>query len=309
MQERTYPPFKAQKRDEMTFGYLPEFVLPDLVPDLRGSAQVYPPCEVHALMTQMDGGLVGMRRSLIDRLETVRQLILYVLVVKFVDNEMRVAVYQRAAGAEARLKDGYSIGFGGHVELDDVAPHLTTNEQGEQIPTAVPSSYFSTLFSGMRELDEEVNFFLPSGGELHMRSEVVPCGFVSDYRPDEPGFVGTTHLGVLALLRVDEAVDFKVVEDKYTTIGWMTTGELIENAGRFEEWSKFCLTVLTPLEEMARTECGEVIVSDRAPTTEELNAALKPTCALDAEGNTAVPAPDLAQLDAAITANFDTTTK
>jgi len=333
--------YTRTKRDEMTFGILPEFVPHNLVGNPKGDARLYSSNEVHDLMMQMDEGFVGMRRSLIDKLENVRQLILYTTAGMIDENdEVRFAVYQRAAGAEARLKDGFSIGFGGHVESEDLVGHYAQDGQGMMQVPQVPSSFYSTMNSGMRELQEEVMFFAkgdvereytteemieymrlvfsfesklnhvvegafteehtegaflvtpaaiihrddktmegylytlaegPSLAEvfamfsgktpikqvepLELHSNLVPYGFVSDRDMDKPGFVGNTHLGVLAMFRVDANVDFKVLEDKYTTIGWKTKDELREMKARCEPWTQYVIEHLDAMEARLIEDC------------------------------------------------------
>lgn len=334
--------YTRTKRDEMTFGILPEFVPHNLVGNLKGDARLYSSNEVHDLMMQMDEGFVGMRRSLIDKLENVRQLILYTTPGMIDENdEVRFAVYQRAAGSEARLKDGFSMGFGGHVECNDLVGHYIKTDRGMVQVPEVPSSFYSTMNSGMRELQEEVMFFTkgdvereytveemiedmrvgfafesklnhvvvegafteehtegallvtpaaiihrddetqegylytladgPSLAEvfamfsgktpikqveaLELHSNLVPYGFVSDRDMDKPGFVGNTHLGVLAMFRVDSTVDFKVLEEKYTTIGWKTKDELRELHARCEPWTQYLIEHLDDMEAILREQC------------------------------------------------------
>lgn len=157
-------PFVRTKRDETTFGYLPEFVLKDLVPDMSGSAKFYPENEIRNKMMEMDAGFVGMRRSTIDQTESVRQLILYMVVTKKIGTETLFAVYQRSAGSEYKLKDNYSFGFGGHVDVSDVTGHGVYDADGNEVGyhAECPSSYFSTMRSGVRELGEEIQLLLPA---------------------------------------------------------------------------------------------------------------------------------------------------
>lgn len=334
--------YTRTKRDEMTFGILPEFVPHNLVSNPKGDARLYSSNEVHDLMMQMDEGFVGMRRSLIDKLENVRQLILYTTAGMIDENdEVRFAVYQRAAGSEARLKDGFSMGFGGHVECNDLVGHYIKTDRGMMQVPEVPSSFYSTMNSGMRELQEEVMFFTKGDVEreytveemiedmrigfafetklnhvivegafteehtegallvtpaaiihrddetmegylytladgpslpevfamfsgktpikqveaLELHSNLVPYGFVSDRDMDKPGFVGNTHLGVLAMFRVDSTVDFKVLEEKYTTIGWKTKDELRELHARCEPWTQYLIEHLDDMEVILREQC------------------------------------------------------
>ena len=334
--------YERTKRDEMTFGILPEFVPNNLVGNMAGDARLYEPNEISELMMQMDEGFVGMRRSLIDKLENVRQLILYTLAGKIVGDTAYWAMYQRAAGAEAQLKDGFSIGFGGHLEFRDLAPHYIAGPQEGTVIAAeeVPSSFYTTLTSGVRELSEEVAFSTaadkerpltdeeqlavlcqglglpeglsvvvveelteelkkdamipaaefvlrrdvinPAAGAFYvlegttvsqvfqlitgkppirpetpaeLNSNVVPCGFVSDRDMKKPGFVGNTHLGVIAVFRVKEDMDFKVLEEKYTTVGWKTSAEVIEMASRCEPWTRYLTEHMEGLEAVLRDKC------------------------------------------------------
>jgi predicted NUDIX family phosphoesterase len=339
MQQVQVQPYVKQKRDEMTFGYLPDHVLPNIVPDMTGSAKFYDPDEVRNLMMQMDSGFVGMRRSTIDKTNAVRQLILYTMVAKVVDAELRLAVYQRAAGAEAKLKDGFSFGFGGHVEAIDLGPHMNEKEDGSvESFNECPSSYFSTMHSGLREVSEEVHFFnpehkavpmqpqemaneilghfsftnvrsepvvdgtlddykasavfvgenfvllreegAPQNGKLifskptgpdqvyrevfgkepvstrvnHIDTELLPVGFLSDIKPENPSFIGNTHFAVLGFMLVPDDLEFKVAESNYTTIGWMSKDEIREAAARFEPWSQILVGHLDEIENMAVRE-------------------------------------------------------
>lgn len=334
--------YERTKRDEMTFGILPDFVPNNLVGNMKGDARLYSSNDVHDLMMEMDAGFAGMRRSLIDKLENLRQLILYTVAGKIKDDTAYWAMYQRAAGAEAQLKDGFSIGFGGHLEMRDLAPHYMAGPQPGQLLEVpeVPSSFYTTLTSGVRELAEEVAFTAPENKsrpmsdeeQLHvlgmgmglpagltvevvaefteelktdamiaadifvlrrdtmnpqvgtffikedmtvsqlfenitgkppispetvasLDSNIVPCGFVSDRDMDKPGFVGNTHLGVIAVFRVRDDMDFKVLEEKYTTVGWKTTAEVLEMVGRCEPWTQYLSEHLVGLEAVLREQC------------------------------------------------------
>jgi len=335
--------YNRTKRDEMTFGVLPEYVPANLVGEDGIGARMYDSNEIHNLMMEMDAGFVGMRRSLIDKLENVQQLILYTVAGQ-IDKHgvLRFATYQRAAGADARLKDGFSIGFGGHVEIPDLFGQYNITPNGEYVEIAeVPSSFYSTLRSGIRELQEEVVFFTAGDVEtpysekemltnlargfgldvelehievdgeftaelregamvvtppavisrdaeagkayiytiregatlaevygmftgqepinkvepLDLGANVVPFGFVCDRDMSKPGFVGNTHLGVLAMFRVDANVDFKVLEDKYTTIGWKTKDELREMKARCEPWTQYVIEHLDAMEARLIEDC------------------------------------------------------
>lgn len=329
-------PFVRTKRDEHTFGILPQFVPADLVPDMSGSARFYSENEIRNLMMDMDAGFVGMRRSTIDLTELVRQLIMYMVVTKVIDGVTYFAVYQRSAGSEDKLKDNYSFGFGGHVDTADVIPHRLFDEEGN-ITAHVDeclSSYFSTMQSGLRELGEEIQLLLPEDKQRPMTGQemanellahynvvaiqatpakgpleeyhegallikdtyvlvknpadetnglmvflqptpidtvytdtfgkpattrnvdkvdanLLPCAFLSDYKPEQKGFVGNTHLAVVAVIQVPGDIDFVVRETKYRTVGWYTREQLEADTALFEAWSKILIPHLPELIEEA----------------------------------------------------------
>jgi predicted NUDIX family phosphoesterase len=332
--------YTRAKRDETTFGYLPQFVLSDLVPDMSGSAQFYTENEIRNKMMEMDAGFVGMRRSTIDQTEAVRQLILYMVVTKQIGSDTLFAVYQRSAGSEDKLKDNYSFGFGGHVDVKDIDVHATMDENGVVLEAFhdVLSSYTSTMRSGIRELSEEIQLLLPEhspramdGQEMsnellahyklssiqavaatgpldsyfkelegealfttdtyvlvrkdsepskgilvcktptpinvlyvdtfgkqpttrnvnNVNAALLPCGFLSDYKPEQKGFVGNTHIAVIGVIQVPAEYDFVVRESKYRTVGWFNRQELEADTELFEAWSKILIPHLPKLEEEA----------------------------------------------------------
>lgn len=239
------------KRGEMTFGYLPAVIPEDLVPDAYGSIALYSNVRISELMAQMDRGFAGMRRSLIDESEGLRQLINYMLVTKQrTDGQILYAVYARGKGAEGRLEGAYSIGFGGHVELSDV-------ETVEVNGTEIASSYWSTHVSGQRELIEEVAV-LEQDVEITEAARLsVPMGFISDYRPDVPNWVGNTHIATFSTLpvrEIEEVIDFEVKDDRYSKVGWFTKEELLAQRDRFESWSVLLIEEIEAVEDAIRQQ-------------------------------------------------------
>lgn len=334
--------YTRSKRDEMTYGILPEYVPVGLVGNPKGDVRLYSSNEIHDLMMEMDAGFVGMRRSLIDELENVRQLILYTLAGKVVDGKVFWATYLRGKEADGRLAGKFSIGFGGHVERGDLIDHYVDSGDGmtPAIATGVPSSFYSTLNSGIREVSEEVAFIgagersrpmtgeeqlatlgagvgllngitlitvdefteelttdamvhndlfilrrseldertgtfyvktgtvidevfefitqqKPMTPEIHasLDSNVVPCGFISDVDRSKPGHAGNTHLGVLAVFKVTPEMDFKILEPKYSAIGWKSSEELLEMRADLEPWSFYTVEHIAELEKILIEQC------------------------------------------------------
>lgn len=242
-EEQTFNP--TPKRSEMTFGISPEHSL-HLTDNPAAGFAVMDAGVCADQLTYLDKYFGGMRRSIIDDTEALRQFIYYGVVVSTSEQDnYRVAVYQRGNGAEGRLEGAYSLGFGGHVELNDIVVYL--DEEGN--PTTTPSVYHSVYKSALREIDEEVSLLNENGDPLIM-SVLPPFGFLSDYRPEEPGWVGNTHQAVLGLVIAEDdiAVDFAVNDPRYTRVGWMTPAELEENKDKFESWSQLVIDNLPEFE-------------------------------------------------------------
>ncbi|MNJ81580.1 hypothetical protein D3C77_804580 [compost metagenome] len=50
-------------------------------------------------------------------------------------------------------------------------------------------------------------------------------------------------------------MDFKVMEEKYTTVGWKTSAEVIEMVGRCEAWTQYLSEHFEGLEKVLREQC------------------------------------------------------
>ncbi|MNV64086.1 hypothetical protein D3C71_1567130 [compost metagenome] len=88
----------------------------------------------------------------------------------------------------------------------------------------------------------------------YLDTELLPCGFLSDYKPEQKGFIGNTHIAVLGLLYIPGDLMFEVTEKNYTTIGWMTKDQIRAEAHRFEAWSAILIKHLDTIEELAAGE-------------------------------------------------------
>lgn len=238
--------YTKRKRDEMTFGFPVDNIPADLVPDPNGSTKMYSLVEMYEIGLLMDKYFTGMRRSTIDTLRNIRQAILYTMITKALESGRVFAVYSRSGGSDARLKGSWSIGFGGHVEVEDLAHHYDVFS--DEVANGSISSFESILASGRRELFEEVNLLLKGkDGEsapLYGSAQeppIFPIGYLSDLNVDTPDHVGNTHLCMLGFVDVPPEVEIEMGEDTQTFIGWMTTDELRDNLDQFEPWSRLVI--------------------------------------------------------------------
>ncbi len=116
------------------------------------------------------------RGNLLENNELLQQIIPYVWIIN--PREKKVFAYRRAANenyGEARLRNKWSCGLGGHIERQD---------SSDPIKIAM-----------MRELMEEV------------RMQFYPRPKIVGYLKDDKGNVEKVHFGVVAIAETDERVE------------------------------------------------------------------------------------------------------
>lgn len=151
-----------------------------------------------------------------------RQLIPYIVVV---DESNRILTYSRTAkGGEARLHNCVSIGWGGHIDLDDV---YSTDSIVDLEETLYSCAY--------RELEEELGYQIP---HYHI-SEQKPNAFILS----DKDAVSHVHLGVVRTVLVHSSIELNI-EDSSKLLGWKTFEELraMGNEGQLEAWSLALVT-------------------------------------------------------------------
>lgn len=129
-----------------------------------------------------------------------------------------VLIYSRAKGAEERLHGSLSLGFGGHIDIDDFH---------------VDHGYKDCIKTGVvREIQEELN--LGIAGQVYIKD-------FNQVIVDNTNQVGQVHLGLPLALEVDshEAVD-PDPEETYQA-RWVDVQWLQENVELFENWSQMLI--------------------------------------------------------------------
>ena len=132
-----------------------------------------------------------------------------------------VLIYSRSKGAEERLHGSLSLGFGGHVDIDDF--HADHGYK-ECIKTGV-----------VREIQEELN--LNIAGQVYIKD-------LTRVIVDNTNQVGQVHLGLPLALEVasHEAVE-PDPEETYQA-RWVDVQWLQENVELFESWSQMLIKQL-----------------------------------------------------------------
>lgn len=177
-----------------------------------------------------------------DKVVTHKQLLPYVFVTK-VDSEGNrwYMVYQRAKGiGESRLLGKHSIGFGGHVDIDDVQ---TSSDGVVNIGGLIG-------VNAVRELMEELSIYdvSPDGTEtkvsdhankLDIFEEMIDCSVFHGLINDNSDHVGRDHLGIVISVELPAGTNVHINESELLESGWFTM-ESLKNHSEFvfENWSK-----------------------------------------------------------------------
>lgn len=127
--------------------------------------------------------------------------------------------YSRKKGAEERLHGSLSLGFGGHVDIEDYE---------------YTSSYAnSILHSAGRELREELDLHVP----------LLPTQF-STVIVDQTNPVGSVHVGLPAIIKLDSKKGVTPNESEIHEAKWQTLEQIKEELEFYEGWSKLVITHL-----------------------------------------------------------------
>ena len=129
-----------------------------------------------------------------------------------------VLIYSRAKGAEERLHGSLSLGFGGHIDIDDF--HADHGYK-DCIKTAV-----------IREIQEELGFNVAPLVDIKDFTEVIV---------DNENTVGQVHLGLPVAIEVaaHEVIDpdlNEIHQPKWVDVQWLK-----DNLHLFENWSKMVI--------------------------------------------------------------------
>ena len=147
-----------------------------------------------------------------------KQLIPYVIMV----HEDTILCYMRGEkSGEARLKQKYSIGIGGHINLSDV--------------TALADGFRSTYLNAVaREIQEEVI--------VDSRHTDFIVGLIND----DTNEVGKVHLGIIHIWFLDSP-NIKIRDNEICNLEFLNIDQLQKIENRLETWSQFCLKQISEI--------------------------------------------------------------
>ncbi len=164
-----------------------------------------------------DNDIWFLPRPVAEERPDFRQIIPYI-VLRCNDNFL---TYKRTTKAgESRLHDMYSLGFGGHISIDDAVLNGPLAKLDETIRTAAS-----------REVKEEIG--------IDKITKKTPLGIINDISND----VGRVHLGLVEIWDIDPD-DFKLHEQELSNLELQPLTQMIANKEYFETWSQMVINCL-----------------------------------------------------------------
>lgn len=150
--------------------------------------------------------------------ENLKQIIPYVTITR---GDGKVLAYRRSKkGREGRLHNKWSVGFGGHVNPEDLQE--------------APTDEKAFTYAINRELTEELEWGeeLLDGFDVSLKKIIY----------DNSNAVGRVHLGLNFVLKLEDPKDYpQIGDDEIAEIKWVTKEEALE-LENLEGWSKIALT-------------------------------------------------------------------
>lgn len=148
------------------------------------------------------------------------------------DDEM-VLSYSRKKAGDTRLSSYLSIGFGGHVDIDDAFIEAFTGSTNIYHDAIINSIY--------RELKEElgvdVNANGITAGKLHI-------DLLSNIIVDQTNQVGEVHVGLPLMVNIPAEL-IKADESEIVDLKWVSLEQLKADYDLYENWSKLLIDVIT----------------------------------------------------------------
>lgn len=175
------------------------------------------------LWARVMNNLVFMSRSQAEQDYQYKQLVAYTLIKS---GELYLTYKRTQKGGENRLWNKYSIGIGGHINIDDKVQSTLSMFRKEKDMTFFTQTVW-------RELNEEIVI------NSHAHEPRLKC-FINDDSDD----VGKMHFGMVWLLKVDEP-KIQRGEKGLAKLEFCNLQALKENRTGFENWSQLMIDYLS----------------------------------------------------------------
>lgn len=192
------------------------------------------------------------QRAALEENLAYRQILPYKVITQLgADGRQRIVGYRRLkAGGESRLYGLMSIGFGGHIDLEDV---VTCEGEPDSPERSTVDLEATVRASSRRELGQEVHCITASGGAIRYEpaiEEVVPANtFIHYSLVDALGpewtpkqDVHSFHVAFVYNIEADPRLEFTSGEpNQIELLAPMTAEELLVSGMPMEEWTRLLL--------------------------------------------------------------------
>lgn len=177
-------------------------------------------------------------RYLMELDESFKQVIPYIIVK---NSEGGFLTYMRSSsGGETRLHNQYSIGVGGHLDIN-----------------GLPKTPMFEFFAGaLREIEEELGF-VADPDDLHVVNTIL----------DLSDSVGRVHLGVVCILNADIPLN-SGEQDVLVNREYLTLDYLKGRSDDLENWSKMLVSSGSLVYLFNWDDCKKCVHSDKTPNEE-----------------------------------------
>lgn len=156
-------------------------------------------------------------RTVLEETPFYKQIIPYVMVTQ---EDKFLAYIRKSSSGESRLHGNISIGFGGHIDFEDI---VATNDSIISVPLSIE-------VAASRELLEEI------GLDIDISHKWI-IGTIND----NSNPVGQVHVGAVIKVESDWDLDNYTVEDHIELLGYKTLDELKAYGDQLENWSKIVI--------------------------------------------------------------------
>ncbi len=173
--------------------------------------------------------LVIRERETLEKDPTYRQVLPYVIVrQRNSDGKILYQPYRRTSMVgESRLAGNVSIGYGGHIDYDDIAT--------DQDTPGVVNLYQTIFLAAAREVQEELNTRDHANTTMFNNT---PLTFPGYFILDDTNEVGKVHVGVIMFLDLPDNIDLDINEEELTYMPQMTAEQLAALDLPIENWSR-----------------------------------------------------------------------
>jgi predicted NUDIX family phosphoesterase len=160
-----------------------------------------------------------------------RQVLPYTIIRQLnEEGEYLYHTYRRPSKGEgeSRLAGNVSIGYGGHIDLDDVVTFKSVIDLGRTIKVAVYREVIS----------EETKAVNPEEQNL---VDQLPIKYADLFILDDTNDVGCLHVGVLMIIDLPKGLEVTTAEADMTQMHPMTAVSILESDFPIENWTRIYL--------------------------------------------------------------------